>query len=112
MIISTENLASWHNIFSLIFGYMPFSLTNVTLKTADLANPFAPHSGDEFYETASWLHKTVFTTKGLAHLFELHGFKVVEVKGAGYYPLGELFSGVDPFHSAFITIKAIKPRRS
>lgn len=109
MIISTENLASWHNIFALILGYMPFSLTNVTIKTADLANPFAPHNGEVFYETQSWLHKTVFTTTGLLHLFKLHGFEEIQVKGAGYYPFGELFSGMDPYHSAFIAIKAKKP---
>ncbi len=108
MIISTENLASWHNIFSLVLGFMPFSLTNVTLKTADLANPFAPHNGEEFYETVSWLHKTVFTTKGLIHLFKLHGFEVEKIMGAGYYPFGELFSRIDPYHAAFITIKAVK----
>ena len=108
MIISTENLASWHTLFSLALGFMPFSLTNVTLKTADLGNPFAPHNGEEFYETVSWLHKTVFTTKGLVHFFALHGFKVNKIMGAGYYPFGELFSKLDPYHSAFITIKATK----
>jgi ubiquinone/menaquinone biosynthesis C-methylase UbiE len=111
VIISTENLASWHNIFALILGYMPFSLTNVTLKTADLGNPFAPHNGEVFYESVSWLHKTVFTTSGLAHLFKLFGFRIDALKGAGYYPFGNIFSGIDPFHSAFITIKATKPNK-
>ena len=29
-VVSTENLASWHNIGALMFGWQPFSLTNVS----------------------------------------------------------------------------------
>lgn len=108
VIISTENLASWHNIFALVLGYMPFSLTNTTTKTAALGNPLAPHTNEEFWESATWHHKTVFTTKGLTHLLRLHGFRIEAIKGAGYYPLGNLFATIDPFHVAFITIKAAK----
>ncbi len=107
-IISTENLASWHNIFALLLGYMPFSLTNTTSKTAALGNPLAPHANEEFWEFETWHHKTVFTTKGLLHLLKLHGFHINTVKGAGYYPLGNLFAKMDPFHCAFITISASK----
>lgn len=109
LIISTENLASWHNIFALILGYMPFSLTNVTSKTAALGNPLAPHTDEEFWESATWHHKTVFSTKGLVQLLSLHGFEIAAIKGAGYYPFGNLFAAMDPYHCAFITIKAIKP---
>jgi 2-polyprenyl-3-methyl-5-hydroxy-6-metoxy-1,4-benzoquinol methylase len=109
VIISTENLASWHNIFALILGYMPFSLTNTTSKIAALGNPLAPHTDEEFWESATWHHKTIFTTKGLVHLLKLHGFDVNTVKGAGYYPFGNLFAFLDPSHCAFITIKATKP---
>jgi 2-polyprenyl-3-methyl-5-hydroxy-6-metoxy-1,4-benzoquinol methylase len=108
VIISTENLASWHNIFALILGYMPFSLTNATSKTAALGNPLAPHTNEEFWESATWQHKTVFTTKGLVHFLKLHGFNINAIKGAGYYPFGNLFATMDPFHCAFITIKATK----
>lgn len=108
VVISTENLASWHNIFALIFGYMPFSLTNTTSKTAALGNPLAPHTNEEFWESATWHHKIVFTTKGLVHLLKLHGFAVNAVIGAGYYPFGNMFSNKDPYHCAFITIKATK----
>lgn len=108
VILSTENLASWHNIFALMLGYMPFSLTNTTSKTAALGNPLAPHTNEEFWESATWHHKTVFTTKGLVHLLKLHGFDVNTIKGAGYYPFGNLFASLDPSHCAFITIKATK----
>jgi 2-polyprenyl-3-methyl-5-hydroxy-6-metoxy-1,4-benzoquinol methylase len=107
-VISTENLASWHNIGALVFGYMPFSLVNTTYKTAALGNPLAPHNNQEFWESSSWQHVRVFTTKGLKHLFELFGFKVEKIYGAGYYPFGNLFCNLDPWHSAFITIKIRK----
>lgn len=103
-IISTENLASWHNIFALIFGYMPFSLTNTSSKTAALGNPLDAHSNESFCWLANtWQHQRVFTTLGWKHLFELHGFKVERILGAGYYPLGNMISNVDLYHSAFIT---------
>jgi 2-polyprenyl-3-methyl-5-hydroxy-6-metoxy-1,4-benzoquinol methylase len=108
VVISTENLASWHNIFALTLGYMPFSLTNTTSKIAALGNPLAPHTNEAFWESATWHHKTVFTTKGLVHLLQLHGFQINAIKGAGYYPLGSLFATADPYHCAFITIRATK----
>ena len=33
LIVSTENLASWHNVAALVFGWQPFSLTNVSSTT-------------------------------------------------------------------------------
>ncbi|MGI6443876.1 MAG: class I SAM-dependent methyltransferase [Candidatus Dojkabacteria bacterium] len=107
-VISTENLASWHNIFALLLGYMPFSLTNVSVKTGAVGNKLAPHSGEDFWSESSWQHQRVFTTKGLIHLFELFDFQVEKVLGAGYYPFGNIFSSVDPYHSAFITFKLRK----
>lgn len=107
-VISTENLASWHNIFALVLGFMPFSLTNVTMKTADLGNPLAPNYNKDFYESSSWQHQRVFTIHGLSHLFKLHGFKIEKVLGSGYYPFGNLLANIDKKHCAFITFKIRK----
>ncbi|MBF0314083.1 MAG: class I SAM-dependent methyltransferase [Oligoflexia bacterium] len=108
-IISTENLSSWHNIAALVLGYMPFSLTNITNKTAALGNPLDFNHGKSFcWEGTSWQHIRVFTLKGLQHLFSLHGFKVESVKASGYYPLGNWVSRFDRAHSAFITFKIKK----
>ena len=30
LVVSTEHLASWHNIFALLLGWQPFSLTNIS----------------------------------------------------------------------------------
>lgn len=108
-IISTENLASWHNIFSLVMGYTPFSLVNCTSKTAAIGNPFAPQSGNEL-EFEYLQHHKVFTLRGLKELLVLYGFRIEKALGAGYYPFGNIFCGIDPNHSAFITIKARKVR--
>jgi len=107
-IVSTENLASWHNIGALLLGYMPFSLVNITLKTSALGNPLAPHNNISFWQNDSWQHVRVFTTKALKHLFELFGFQTEKIYGAGYYPFGNYFAKLDPSHSAFITLKIRK----
>lgn len=110
-IISTENLASWHNIVALIFGFMPFSLTNTTSKTGALGNPLAPHNKEEFVKENTWQHQKVFTTKGLKHLFSLFKFKVLKIKSAGYYPFGNLLAKLDKTHAAFITFKIKKQKK-
>lgn len=104
-IISTENLASWHNIAALMFGYMPFSLTNISSKQAALGNPFAPHAGREATRENSWQHMRIFTLKGLQELGQLHGFVPERVLTSGYYPFGSFFCRIDPAHSHFITVK-------
>jgi len=108
-LISTENLASWHNIFALFLGYMPFSLTNASSKTGALGNPLDKNHTEKFsWLASSWQHQRVFTTKGWSHLFKLYFFKIEKILGAGYYPLGNLLSNFDISHSAFITFKIRK----
>ncbi len=51
-VICTENLSSWHNIFSLVFGWQPFSLSNVCEKRFQIGNPLAMHYGDTPLEAA------------------------------------------------------------
>jgi len=104
-VLSTENLASWHNIVALLLGYMPFSLTNISGKSAAIGNPAAPHAGKESTMESSWQHQRVFTIQGLKHLAELTGFKVEKVLTSGYYPLGDFFSRIDPRHSHFFVVK-------
>lgn len=104
--VSTENLASWHNIFSLLFGWQPFSLTNVSGHRLGIGNPLALHRGENL-SFSSWQHIRVFAYQGLKEIFEVHGFKV-KILGAGYYPLPNLLAKLDLRHAAFLTIKAIK----
>jgi SAM-dependent methyltransferase len=103
-VVSTENLASWHNVASLVFGFQPFSLTNVSSQSGGLGNPLAIHRGESFAK--AWEHLRVFAYQGLRDLFVLHGFTVEAVLGAGYYPLPASVGRRLPRHAAFLTVVA------
>ena len=108
-IVCTENLASWHNISALVLGLMPFSLTNISRRGA-VGNPLNLASAAPGELEPSWFHTRVLTLVGLVHVFELHGFDVVDRFAAGYHPLPPRVAGraarLDPRHAAFIGIVA------
>lgn len=106
-IISTENASSWHNVFAAAMGWQIFSLTNLSGMVGGVGNPLALHRG-ESVELKSWTHKTIFSHRGLKEFFQVHGFKNVKIRGAGYYPLPSFFGTIDPRHAAFITLVAEK----
>ena len=108
-VISTENLASWHNIAALILGWQPFSLTNVTAQRLGLGNPLALHREESWEQPPTWQHRRVFAYRALVELFESHGFEVAAVCGAGYYPLPRSVARLEPRHAAFLTVKVIRP---
>ena len=116
-VICTENLSSWHNIFALILGWQPFSLTNVSSLKPSVGNLLGLNRGDKASIFAKGIpkfmqHTRVFAPSGLKEFFEIHSFKCEKIKGAGYYPLpGVLAKGmakIDPRHSAFLILKARK----
>ncbi|HET7707779.1 MAG TPA: class I SAM-dependent methyltransferase [Thermoanaerobaculia bacterium] len=106
-VVSTENGSSWHNVFAAAMGWQIFSLTNVSSLKAGLGNPFAIQRGGTPY-TGTWTHKTIFNYRGLIEMFETHGFRHVEIAGAGYFPLPAVLGRIDRRHSAFITALARK----
>jgi SAM-dependent methyltransferase len=108
-VTSTENLASWHNVFALVLGWQPFSLSNVSSTRLGLGNPAAVHRGEAWEYPASWQHRRVFAYRGLIELFEAHGLAVEQTRGAGYYPLPGRVARVEPRHAAFLAVKARKP---
>jgi SAM-dependent methyltransferase len=105
-VISTENLASWHNVASLVLGWQPFSLTNISEAAMAVGNPLGVHRGEAGEARG---HLRVFAYRGLRELFGLHGFAVTDVLGAGYYPLPNKFARLDPRHAAFIAVGARRP---
>ncbi|MBC8453617.1 class I SAM-dependent methyltransferase [PVC group bacterium] len=115
-VISTENLASWHNIFALLLGWQPFTMSQFSeLKTA-IGNPLGLDKGETTnpaLKYPSFRHCLVLSYQGFKDLFETHGFVFEEIRGAGYYPLpvrlARLAAGLDARHSAFLTIKVRKP---
>ena len=93
-IISTPNLASWHNLVYLLLGKQPDVAT-----VSDELYPWKEKPG----------HRRVFTATELIKLLKFHGFAVEEVVGTSYYPLiGKLANWLarkDWRHAGNITVK-------
>lgn len=107
-IVSTENAGSWHNIASLVLGWQPFSLTNITAKEGGVGNPLAFYAGQEGAVFAMQHHR-ILALRALIELLQLHGFVTIATRGAGYYPLPARFGNIDKMHAHFITVCARKP---
>ena len=110
VLVSTENLASWHNIAALALGWQAFSLTPVSRARPGLGNPLANLRGTDGDAVNGWEHLRIFSYRGLAELFEAHGFVDVSIMAAGYYPLPTRLAHLDRRHGAFIT--AVGRKRS
>ena len=107
-IVSTENAASWHNVASLLIGWQPFSLTNITSKEGGVGNPLAFFSGQEGAIFAMQHHR-ILALRALLELLKLHGFAIEATRGAGYYPLPAVLGNINRTHAHFITVAARKP---
>jgi SAM-dependent methyltransferase len=106
LVLCTENLASWHNIFSLFLGFQPFSLTNISAKVCGVGNPLALHRGERPTEGTPWRHVRVCSYQGIKELLRFHGFAVEAVRGSGYYPLPAFLGDIDKRHAAFLVVRA------
>jgi SAM-dependent methyltransferase len=103
-LVSTNNLASWHNIVSLVLGLQPppCHVSDVAL----IGNPLSPGDGDRGAE--GFMHLRLFTGRSLAALAGLAGLAGLAVEyaaGAGYYLLtrgADVAARVDPRHAAFL----------
>lgn len=102
-LISTNNLASWHNVVSLSLGYQP-SPMHVSDEVV-VGNPLNPIDGDE-HEDLGRTHLRIFTGRALGELCAHHGLRTVSLDTAGYYPLppraARVATRVDPRHGAFL----------
>jgi SAM-dependent methyltransferase len=107
-LVCTENLASWHNIASLLFGFQPFSLTNISSR-GPVGNPLALHAGEPPAEE-SWQHVHVVTLEALRAIFAAHGFVIESIWGKGYHPLtgwpASRLAWIDPRHAHFVGVVA------
>jgi SAM-dependent methyltransferase len=80
-VLSTPNLAAWHNRAALMLGYQPF-LTEVSFRYAPGRPSFAQA------ETGGG-HVRMFTRRALLEFVRLHGFELLEECGAGVFELGD-----------------------
>jgi SAM-dependent methyltransferase len=110
-IVSTNNLASWHNVFSLLLGMQP-TPCHVSDEVV-VGNRFDPKRGQEHPEKG-FTHLRVFAYEGLRELLELHGLAVEQLVTSGYYPLppraADLLCRLDRRHGAFLIARVSRSR--
>ncbi|MGH8872028.1 MAG: class I SAM-dependent methyltransferase [Acidimicrobiia bacterium] len=103
VILSTNNLSSWHNVVSLILGMQPPPM-HVSGEVI-AGNTLDPLRGTR-HPTVGDSHLRLFSFKGLRELCEYHRYTVKVLKGVGYYPLpprlSKLATRVDRWHGAFL----------
>jgi methionine biosynthesis protein MetW len=100
--ISTNNLASWHNVASLALGWQPMPM-HVSDELI-VGNPLNPERGQRHPEGRT--HLRLFTGRALEELCAHHGLERISLRTAGYYPLPPRLARVpirlDPLHGAFL----------
>lgn len=118
LIITTENLASWINIGALVFGWQPFSTTNI--NGWSLGNPLTWHLDEpkdkefmrQYHTTGEIGHIRVLSFQGLVDLLKKVGFKKVKACSTGYLPLwgklSDFLCSVDKRHGNFLIASAEK----
>ena len=108
-IVSTPNLASFHNLIALLFGKQPFP-AHVSTE-AILGNSFDPKHGMK-HGSKGEIHVRVFTYEALKELFEYYGFRVEKIVGVGYYPfpdrIASFLTRIDKRHAVYLTVKVRK----
>lgn len=105
-LLSTNNLASWHNLVSLALGYQPMPMH--ASDEVILGNPLNPMRGER-HPHPGRAHWRVFAWRGLLELVAHHGLPAERALGVGYYPLppalARVASRIDPRHAAFLTFR-------
>jgi SAM-dependent methyltransferase len=102
--ISTNNLSSWHNVFSLALGWQPMPAH--ASGEIIVGNPLNPERGHP-HADAGRVHLRLFTRRALAEVCANHGLRPIALLGAGYYPLPPALAApaarLDPVHAAYVT---------
>lgn len=106
-IISTENGSSWHNVAAAALGWQTFSLSNMSEHQYGVGNPLALHRREPV-TLGTWTHKVIFNYRGLIEFLSMHGLRIIDVKGAGYYPLPAKVGLADRRHAHFLSVLAVK----
>jgi len=101
-VVSTNNLASWHNVVSLALGWQP-TPCHVSDEII-VGNPAGMMEGAT--GARGQMHLRIFTSRALAELARFHGLEVQVERTAGYYPLppllARLATRLDRRHGAFL----------
>lgn len=116
LIISTENLSAWHNIFALILGHQPSTGPFISSKFPIGFHPLSKeHAKDhKLYPHLKAMagHTRVMAYNSFKKLFLNYGFELICEKEVGYYPfpsvVANFFSWLDKWHSLDIIFKLKK----
>jgi len=123
-IVSTPNLASWHNVFALLLGLQPFSgphLIHYSQTDIGLVQRLRQGTCESLAEqgwaeaegqATMYRHVVVAAYRSLQQLFIAQGFAVERTVPVGYYPLPplleRLMTRIDPWHASHIVLKVRK----
>jgi SAM-dependent methyltransferase len=101
--LSTNNLASWHNVAALVMGFQPFPMHVSDQLT--VGNPIHFDRGKPHPDRGR-SHLRMFTGRALSELCAHHGLRTVRMQTVGYYPLppklARAATHVDGLHGAFL----------
>ncbi len=100
--LSTNNLASWHNVVSLVLGWQPPPVhVSDELIAGNPANFGEGNPG-----SYGQMHLRIFTHRALAALAAHHGLALEHRGASGYYPLpprpARVMARVDGRHAAYL----------
>jgi SAM-dependent methyltransferase len=102
-LLSTNNLASWHNVISLALGMQPPPM-HVSSEVI-VGNALDPYRNTRFGSKED-SHLRIFSFQALADLCRHHGFRVDVLRTAGYYPfppaVARALSAIDRRHGVFL----------
>ncbi|MBN2475560.1 MAG: methyltransferase domain-containing protein [Pirellulales bacterium] len=108
-VVSTNNLASLHNIVSLVCGRQPppVHVSNERI----LGNPSNPLHGDA-HESRAMSHLRVFSYRALREFLLHHGLVAEVYRTVGFYPFpvpaARIVRWLLPMYGAFLTCKVRK----
>lgn len=103
IIISTDNLAAYHNIFALLVGNQPYTGPYLSKKYPIGHRPHAKYYQGGMNETM-YPHLNVMTSRALEQLLKAYGFKSIKMLGAGFYPhppaIARILAKLDKRHAS------------
>src|SRR5829696_8185125 len=101
-VVSTNNLASWHNVVSLVMGWQP--PPSHASDEVIVGNPAGLREG--VTGARGQMHLRLFTSRALAAVALHHGLRADVERTVGMYPLpvrlARLMTRIDRRHGAFL----------
>jgi SAM-dependent methyltransferase len=101
-VVSTNNLASWHNVIALLLGWQP--LPCHVSDDAVVGNPLAME--ETRYGERIHRHLRIFTGRALRELAQANDLTLDDEVGSGYYPFlgraARAMASIDRRHSVYL----------